>query len=57
LPRCSRRSLAIAAAAAGIAALDGDLMRSVLKWSIALVTFTCVLVYLQSTALLSWMVP
>jgi hypothetical protein len=32
-------------------------MRSVLKWSIALVTFTCVLVYLQSTALLSWMVP
>ena len=32
-------------------------MRSVLRWSIALVAFMCVLVYLQSTAVLSWMVP
>jgi lactate permease len=32
-------------------------MRSVLKWSIVLVTVMCVIVYLHSTAVLSWMVP
>jgi lactate permease len=53
----SPQHLAIAAAAAGMAGSEGDLMRSVLKWSIGLVTVMCVIVYLQSTALLSWMVP
>ena len=53
----SPQHLAIAAAAAGMAAGEGDLMRSVLKWSIALVLLMCVIVYLQSTALLSGMVP
>ncbi len=53
----SPQHLVIAAAAAGIAGREGDLMRSVLKWSIALVALMCVIVYLQSTALLSWMVP
>jgi lactate permease len=53
----SPQHLAIAAAAAGIAGREGDLMRSVLKWSITLVALMCVIVYLQSTALLSWMVP
>ncbi len=53
----SPQHLAIAAAAAGMARGEGDLMRSVLKWSIALVALMCVIVYLQSTAVLSWMVP
>jgi lactate permease len=53
----SPQHLAIAAAAAGMAGREGDLMRSVLKWSIALVAVMCVIVYLQSTAVLSWMVP
>ena len=53
----SPQHLAIAAAAAGMAGGEGDLMRSVLKWSIALVALMCVIVYLQSTAVLSWMVP
>ena len=53
----SPQHLAIAAAAAGIAGREGDLMRSVLKWSIGLVAIMCVIVYLQSTAVLSWMVP
>jgi lactate permease len=53
----SPQHLAIAAAAAGMAHREGDLMRSVLKWSLALITLMCVIVYLQSTALLSWMVP
>jgi hypothetical protein len=46
-----------AAAAAAIAGREGDVMRSLLKWSIGLVAIMCVLVYLQSTAVLSWMVP
>jgi lactate permease len=53
----SPQHLAIAAAAAGMARREGDLMRSVLGWSIALVAFMCVIVYLQSTAILGWMVP
>ena len=53
----SPQHLAIAAAAAGMAGREGDLMRSVLKWSVALVAVMCVIVYLQSTAVLSWMVP
>jgi lactate permease len=52
----SPQHLAIAAAAAGMAAHEGDLMRSVFKWSISLVAVMCVIVYLQSTAVLSWMV-
>jgi lactate permease len=53
----SPQHLAIAAAAAAMAGREGDLMRSVFKWSIALVAVMCVIVYLQSTAVLSWMVP
>jgi lactate permease len=53
----SPQHLAIAAAAAGMAGREGDLMRSVLKWSVSLVALMCALVYLQSTAVLSWMVP
>jgi lactate permease len=53
----SPQHLAIAAAAAGIAGREGDVMRSVLKWSLALIALTCVIVYLQSSAVLSWMVP
>jgi lactate permease len=53
----SPQHLAIAAAAAAMAGREGDLMRSVFKWSIALVAVMCVIVYLQSTTVLSWMVP
>jgi lactate permease len=51
----SPQHLAIAAAA--MADREGDLMRSVFKWSIALVAVMCVIVYLQSTAAPSCMVP
>jgi hypothetical protein len=50
----SPQHLAIAAVAAGMAGLEGDIMRSVLKWSVGLVVMMCALVFLQSTALLSW---
>jgi lactate permease len=53
----SLQHLAIAAAAAGIVGREGDLMRSVLKWSVVLVAVICVIVYLQSTSALGWMVP
>ena len=35
---------------------EGDIFRRVLFWSIALTLVMCVLVYLQSTAVLDWMV-
>ena len=53
----SAQHLAIAAAAAGMIGREGDVMRSVLRWSFTLVAVMCVIVYLQSTAALGWMVP
>jgi lactate permease len=52
----SPQNLAIGAAAVGMAGQEGDLFRKVLKWSVLLVLVMCVLVYLQSTAVLDWMV-
>ena len=53
----SPQNLAIGAAAVGMGGQEGDLFRKVLKWSLLLVGLMCVLAYLQSTGLLSWMVP
>jgi lactate permease len=53
----SPQNLAIGAAAVGLAGKEGDLFRVVLKWSLILMLTMCVLAYLQSTSLLSWMVP
>jgi lactate permease len=52
----SPQNLAIGAAAVGLAGREGDLFRKVLVWSLVLVLVMCVLVYLQSTAVLEWMV-
>ena len=52
----SPQNLAIGAAAVGLAGREGDLFRKVLGWSLVLVLIMCVLVYLQSTAVLDWMV-
>jgi lactate permease len=52
----SPQNLAIGAAAVGLAGQEGDLFRKVVGWSIALVLIMCVLVYLQSTDILGWMV-
>ena len=52
----SAQHLAIAAAAAGLAGQEGALFRKVVVWSIALLLVVCVLVYLQSTSALDWMV-
>jgi lactate permease len=52
----SPQNLAIGAAAVGMGGQEGELFRRVLGWSILLLLVMCVLVYLQTTSLLSWMV-
>jgi lactate permease len=52
----SPQNLAIGAAAVGMAGQEGDLFRKVVGWSVLLILVMCVLVYLQSTAVLDWMV-
>jgi lactate permease len=56
LTAISPQNLAIGAAAVGLAGREGDLFRKVLGWSLVLILAMCVLVYLQSTAVLDWMV-
>jgi lactate permease len=51
----SPQNLAIAAAAVGMSGREGDVFRKVLKWSLLFLAFMCVLVYLQTTPVLSWM--
>lgn len=53
----SPQNLAIAAAATMMAGKEGDLFRKVIGWSLGLLLVMCILVYLQSTPVLSWMVP
>jgi len=52
----SPQNLAIGAAAVGLGGREGEIFRKVLGWSILLVLIMCVIVYLQSTAVLDWMV-
>jgi len=52
----SPQNLAIAAGAVGLEGREGDLFRRVFVWSIGFLAFMCLLVYLQSTPALSWMV-
>jgi lactate permease len=52
----SPQNLAIGAAAVGLAGQEGELFRKVLGWSLLLLVVMCVIVLLQSTAILSWMV-
>ena len=52
----SPQNLAIGAAAVGMAGQEGVLFRRVVGWSLLLVFLMAVLVYLQSTPVLSWMV-
>jgi lactate permease len=52
----SPQNLAIGAAAVGMAGQEGDLFRRVFKWSLILLAAMVVIVYLQSTSVLSWMV-
>jgi lactate permease len=52
----SPQNLAIGAAAVGLAGQEGAIFRKVIGWSVLLLLIMCIIVYLQSTSLLSWMV-
>jgi lactate permease len=52
----SPQNLAIGAAAVGLGGREGELFRRVIGWSLVLLLAMCVIVYLQSTSILSWMV-
>ncbi len=53
----SPQNLAIGAAAVGLGGREGDIFRKVIGWSLAFLLLLAVLVLLQSTSVLSWMVP
>jgi lactate permease len=53
----SPQNLAIAAAAVGMAGKEGELFRKVFGWSLVLLLGMCVIVVLQSTSVLGWMIP
>jgi lactate permease len=53
----SPQNLTIAATAVGIVGRESDLFRRAVLWSVGLLLCLCVLVYLQSTPVLGWMLP
>ncbi|MGT2476549.1 L-lactate permease [Paraburkholderia terrae] len=53
----SPQNLTIAAVAVGMAGKEGLLFRRVFGWTLLMIAFMSVLVFLQSTAVLGWMVP
>ncbi|MFC5062553.1 L-lactate permease [Actinomycetospora atypica] len=53
----SPQNLAIAASAVGMAGREGEIFRKVLPWSLVFLLGMAVLVYLQSTPVLGWMLP
>lgn len=53
----SPQNLAIGAAAVGLAGREGELLRRVVAASCVLVPAMCLLVFLQSTPVLGWVVP
>jgi len=53
----SPQNLAIAAAAVGMNGKEGDIFRRVVIWSVVFLALLCVLSALQSSDVLSWMVP
>jgi lactate permease len=53
----SPQNLAIAASAVGMAGQEGIIFRRVIGWSLLLLVFMCLIVGLQGTGVLGWMVP
>ncbi|HEX7825580.1 MAG TPA: L-lactate permease, partial [Mycobacterium sp.] len=53
----SPQNLAIAAAAVGMDGKEGDIFRRVILWSLGFLVLLCILSGLQSSPVLSWMVP
>ncbi|QIM16299.1 L-lactate permease [Leucobacter insecticola] len=53
----SLQNLAVAAAAVNLHGSESTLFRKLLGWSLALLAFITLLIFLQSTPVLGWMVP
>ncbi|MBK8448041.1 MAG: L-lactate permease [Micropruina sp.] len=53
----SPQNLTIAATAVGLLGRESDILRKVLWWSLGMLAVLCLLVGLQSTPVLSWMLP
>jgi len=53
----SPQNLAIGTAAIAMVGQEGTIFRKVFGWSLALLLLLCIIVYLQSTPVLGWMVP
>jgi lactate permease len=53
----SPQNLTIAATAVGIVGRESDLFRKTIVWSVGLLAVLCVLIGLQSTPVLGWMLP
>jgi lactate permease len=53
----SPQNLAIAAAAVGMSGREGEIFRKVIGWSLLMLVLMCVLIGLQATPVLSWMIP
>ena len=53
----SPQSIAVAAAAVGLLGRESELLRFTVKHSIFLLIFVSAIVALQSTPILSWMIP
>ncbi len=53
----SPQNLAIAASAVGMSGQEGEIFRKVIGWSLVLLLFMCLIVVLQSSPVLGWMVP
>ncbi len=53
----SPQNLTIAATAVGLLGRESDILRKVMWWSVGLLFLLCILIGLQSTPVLSWMLP
>ncbi|HEU4668688.1 MAG TPA: L-lactate permease [Arthrobacter sp.] len=53
----SLQNLAVASAAVGLDGAEGTLFRKLVGWSLGLLALITVLIFLQSTPILGWMVP
>jgi lactate permease len=53
----SLQNLAVASAAVGLDGAEGTLFRKLVGWSLGLLALITVLIFLQSTPVLGWMVP
>lgn len=53
----SLQNLAVASAAVGLEGAEGTLFRKLIGWSLGLLALITILIFLQSTPVLGWMVP